>query len=111
MTAAVRKGALLADRFGRYSGLGAVPQDDVPLHGQFADLRALERDEVHLSLMIKRSLSVSSGSLFGKNGPSLVLGVRVNSSANAPRAVNAEALKASVPRNARRLDRLRFMFM
>jgi two-component system copper resistance phosphate regulon response regulator CusR len=54
-------------------------------------------------LMMSRSLSVSRGSFVGKNGPSFVVGVRVNASAKAPRAVNAVAPSVSVPRNARRL--------
>jgi hypothetical protein len=75
------------------------------------EVRDLADGGVIVSLMMSRSLSVSSGSLFGKNGPSFVVGVRVNSSVKAPRAVRAVAPRASVPRNTRRLVWLCVVFM
>src|SRR5262249_14882021 len=52
-----------------------------------------------------RSLSVSSGSLSGKNGPSVCAGVRTSSSAKRPRVVNSAEPKARPPRKVRRPGR------
>jgi hypothetical protein len=78
------------------------------LAGEMRDLADGRRncvvDDQQVVVGVERELRREEGPLVGG-------GVRVNSSAKAPRAaVMSEAPRASVPRNARRPDRMWFMF-